>query len=595
MPFSSLFNFTISPASTFGIIYRIWRQLPLRRRSQFVFLFVFSTLSGLSELISVGSVIPLLTAFANPNTIQDFPAAKFISTVFGVTSSDRIFVLYVLFFVSVIIISAIVRILNVWFNGRFAASVGTDFSSEAYNRALNQSYESFLRQNSSTTITASVTHIKLLILSINYFLQLITAALVSLFIISGLFLVNSVVALSISSILLLAYSILALFLRNQIRSNGKKIASASTSQVRILQEGLGAIRDVILDGTQHVYLSIYRQYDKPLRMLTAKNNFLSVFPRFGLEALGLISISLIPLLLLSSSSDFPSLLPILGTFALGSQRLLPALQLIYIAWTQIKSHQPSVSAVLELVELPEPPSFPYVKPLHLTESLSFSNVSYRYASDLPLVLTDISLNIQAGQRVAIVGLTGSGKSTTIDILMGLLKPSSGTFLVNGLNIYDPNHPERIQSWRSSVAHVPQAIYLSDSTIYENIAFGIPYSDIDFDRVHSCAQQAHISGFIESTHQGYNTSVGENGVRLSGGQRQRIGIARALYKNASTLILDEATSALDTITEESVMNSINSLSTNLTIIIVAHRLSTLRLCDRILTLDNGVITSDLPPV
>jgi ATP-binding cassette subfamily B protein len=237
-------------------------------------------------------------------------------------------------------------------------------------------------------------------------------------------------------------------------------------------------------------------------------------------------------------------------------------------------------AVLAMLNQPLPPQVTVAEPLPLRQTIRLEGVHFRYGPDQPEVLRGLDLEIRRGERIGLIGSTGSGKSTTVDLLMGLLEPSQGRILVDGADLHDPAHPERLAAWRAAIAHVPQSIYLADSSIAENIAFGVPIGQIDLERVRQVAEQAQIASFIEASPEGYQSFVGERGIRLSGGQRQRIGIARALYKQAQVLVFDEATSALDTGTEEAVMEAVEDLSEEFTIVMIAHRLSTLKSCDRL---------------
>jgi len=277
-------------------------------------------------------------------------------------------------------------------------------------------------------------------------------------------------------------------------------------------------------------------------------------------------------------------LPVLGALALGAQRLLPAMQQGYSAWATIMGSKASLVETISLLDQPLSEDLFQVAsiPLPLKSSISFNEVYFRYSDEDSWVLHNLNLLIPKGSRVGIIGTTGSGKSTAIDLLMGLLSPSKGIITIDG----SPCVGSQLKSWQKTIAHVPQMIYLADTSIAENIAFGVPKNLIDMDRILLAARQAHISDFVESLSEGYDTNVGERGVRLSGGQRQRIGIARALYKRAKVLIFDEATSALDTETELSVMESIDSLDRDLTIILVAHRITTLSRCDKIVELEQG---------
>jgi ATP-binding cassette subfamily B protein len=250
--------------------------------------------------------------------------------------------------------------------------------------------------------------------------------------------------------------------------------------------------------------------------------------------------------------------------------------------------------VIELLDQPLPLLKAVAEPLALHQSLRLQSVRFRYAPELPEVLQGLDLEIRRGERIGLIGSTGSGKSTLVDLLMGLLVPSSGRLLVDGQDMNDPAHADRLAGWRAAVAHVPQSIYLADSSIAENIAFGVPRHEIDLARVKQSAEQAQIAGFIESSLEGYASCVGERGIRLSGGQRQRIGIARALYKQASIIFFDEATSALDISTEEAVMEAVEGLSRDLTMVMIAHRLSTVQRCDRVVRLGHGAVVASGPP-
>ena len=308
----------------------------------------------------------------------------------------------------------------------------------------------------------------------------------------------------------------------------------------------------------------------------------------------MIAIAILATALSAQKGGGAAALPVLGAFALGAQRLLPAMQQTYSGWSSLKGYSTDLEGVLEMLQQPLPTVLEVNKKLVLNSEICFFDVCFSYGQGSKGVLNDLSLKIERGQRVGFIGSTGSGKSTTVDLLMGLLYPIKGQIFVDGLDLHDPAHPERLLAWRSAIAHVPQTIYLADSSIAENIAFGVSRQQIDFDRLQLAAKQAQIASFIEASPDGYNSFVGERGIRLSGGQRQRLGIARALYKQAQVLILDEATSALDNDTEQAVMDAINQLDRNLTVVMIAHRLSTVAKCDRVIRLDHGRVVADGPP-
>jgi ABC-type multidrug transport system fused ATPase/permease subunit len=286
-----------------------------------------------------------------------------------------------------------------------------------------------------------------------------------------------------------------------------------------------------------------------------------------------------------SAGGISASLPVLGALALGAQKIMPQMQQIYFGVVSVGGSQQALFDVLALLEQPilieEASPVPSI-PTNLKHSIKLCNLSFRYRQETPEILKDLNLEIVRGSRVGFIGKTGSGKSTVIDLIMGLLEPTSGCIKIDGLSLNKKNRGE----WQSRIAHVPQTIYLADSTIAENIAFGVDTHLIDHERVQDAARKAQLSEFIGTLAARYQTAVGERGVRLSGGQRQRIGLARALYKNADLLILDEATSALDDATENAVMQSINSLGNEITVLMIAHRTSTLSNCDRIFELEDG---------
>jgi ATP-binding cassette subfamily B protein len=322
--------------------------------------------------------------------------------------------------------------------------------------------------------------------------------------------------------------------------------------------------------------------------------FLTSFPRYALEALGLVAIALLGGLLVLQKGSGAAVIPTMGALALGAQRLLPALQQIYSGWASLNSWSAGLAAVIELLEQPLPQQQALTEPLALQQSIRLQGVRFGYAPDLPDVLLGLDLEIRRGERIGLIGSTGSGKSTLVDLLMGLLMPSGGRLLVDGHDLHDPINSDLLAAWRAGVAHVPQSIYLADSSIAENIAFGVPRGQIDLERVRQAAEQAQIASFIEASPEGYQSFVGERGIRLSGGQRQRIGIARALYKQARVLVLDEATSALDNETESAVMDSLRHHDFAVTVFMIAHRLTTVTRCDRLIRMNQGKILMIGPP-
>ena len=585
-----------STTSTRVLLLGIWGHLTKRRRIQLGVLLVVMLASGVAEVFSLAAVLPFLAVLANPEQIWQMPLVQQIAPVLQITAADQLLRPVTLLFGIAAIAAAAVRLLNVWLNGRVAAAVSSDLSCEAYKRTLYQPYGVHVARNSSGVITALQSNVGSLVGMLNALLTMFTSGLVLQALLWALLIIDARVALIAGGLFGVAYAVIVQSSKKQLAVISNKTVVYSQLSLQALQEGLGAIRDVLLDGSQPLYLDIYREADRPLRQISAKSNFIAAFPRYLMEAVGLCLIGGVAYGLTNSYGGIATALPLLGALALGAQRILPALQQTYSSWAAIKAYKSAVESVLSTLKQPLPAGAYGVAatPLKLQNSIKFENVYFAYSNETPSVLNGLSFEIKKGERLGFIGTTGSGKSTTIDLLMGLLEPNSGKVLVDNIDINSKQDPEKLLAWRAAIAHVPQAIYLADRSIAENIAFGVDQKQIDIKRVKEAAQQAQISEFIESSPQGYKTFVGERGIRLSGGQRQRIGIARALYKQASVLIFDEATSALDNATEAALMDAIENLSRELTIVMIAHRLTTVERCDRVIELSNGSVLAITKP-
>jgi len=577
------------PQTTRSLLRCIWGHLSRRRRVQLGVLSLVMMGSAAAELVSLGSVLPFLAVLSDSEWLWQQPLIQELALRAGFFSGpEQLLLPATAAFAVAALLAALVRLINLWLNGRLAAAIGSDLSGEAYRRTLYQPYFVHVQRNSSMVINTITYGVTRSIVALNAFFLMATSLVVAGGLFIGLLLIDWRVALATSMLFGSAYSVIAVVNQSKLSRNSSQMTVSSSRLLKAVQEGLGAIRDVLIDGSQPYYLDIYFQADRRQRKLEAQNNFLVAFPRFGLEAVGMVTLALLGFILVIQKGSGIAVIPLLGAMALGAQRLLPAMQQVYGGWALLKGYNADLSGLIELLEQPLPPSYRATEAMNWYQSIQLKGVRYRYAQNLPEVLKGLDMEIWRGQRVGLIGSTGSGKSTTVDLLMGLLPPSEGRLMVDGLDLYNPMHPERVLSWRATIAHVPQSIYLADASIAENIAFGIPKEQIDMARVRDAAVQAQIAAFIESCSEGYGSYVGERGIRLSGGQRQRIGIARALYRRASVLVFDEATSSLDNETEMGVIESINNLSKNLTVIMIAHRLSTLQSCDLLIELKDGQI-------
>jgi len=576
-----------SEVNMLGMIQRLWGHMSHRRHRQIGLLFILMIISAFAEVVSVGAIVPFLGVLIAPEQVFSHPIVAEFSQIMGIKSANELVLPLTISFAVAALLAGGVRILLLWFNTHLAAVMTADLSLEIYRRTLYQPYQVHVARNSSVVISNVTSKVHYAGMALQQGLLFISSMLILVAILLTLFVINTMVALiSIVSFSIL-YGLISWLSRKHLNDNAQYLSYGSTQAVKALQEGLGAIRDVLLDGSQPFYCEIYHRSDYPLRLALGNNVFIGGSPRYIIEASIIGLMAILAYSLNSGSGGVASALPVLGALALGAQRMLPALQQMYIAWSSIAGTHASIADTLELLDQPLPvealKSAP--TPLAFRDTICFDSVYFRYGSDSPWVLRDFSLNISKGSRIGLVGSTGSGKSTVLDLLMGLTEPTEGTILIDG-------HPltssDRRRAWQQIIAHVPQSIYLADGTLVENIAFGVLPDEVDMSRVRQVARQAQIAEFIESRAGGYNAFVGERGICLSGGQRQRIGIARALYKKAEVLIFDEATSALDNRTEKNLMKTVEGLNRNLTIVMVAHRLSTVKRCETIVELEQGQI-------
>jgi ATP-binding cassette subfamily B protein len=542
--------------------------------------------ASLAEILSIGAVLPFLAMLTAPERVFEHTAAQPIIQALGVTAPAQLLLPLTIAFGTAVLLAGTIRLILLWASTRLSFATGADLSINIYRRTLYQPYAVHCARNSSEVINGISGKANSIIYSIIVpALTLMSSSVMLIAILIALLAVEPFIALAAFGGFGLIYALIIRVTRVQLLANSQRIARESSHVIKSLQEGLGGIRDVLIDGSQATYCDIYRNADLPLRYAQGNNFFISSSPRYGMEALGMMLIAALAFSLSEQTNGVAKAIPILGALALGAQRLLPVLQQAYGSWTSIQGGQASLQDTLDLLDQPIPDyADKPANPLCFKHNISLKQLSFRYSSQTPYVLKQLNLTIGKGSRVGFIGTTGSGKSTLLDIIMGLLQPTNGTLEVDG----QPITPLNYRAWQAHIAHVPQAIFLADSSIEENIAFGIPKDQIDPQRVRRAAQQAQIADDIESWPNKYQTFVGERGIRLSGGQRQRIGIARALYKQADVIIFDEATSALDNETEQAVMQAIESLSKELTILIIAHRISTLENCSQIVELgDTGV--------
>lgn len=585
---------TEAPANTTlpAIFHRFERHLSRERRNQCLGLLGLAFVGAIAELVTLGAVLPFLAVLFGTSAQSSGGAAGFVEGLIPtqlLRSDDALLTVSILLIV-VVIIAAAMRTALYWVLYSTVFSLAHDFGVGVYRKSLYQPYTYHLNKNSSDILAVTNTVQILLFQVLLPLFEAFAAGFVAIFIIAGLLVIDASSALIAGTSFALIYLAITHVVRPMLSRNSSHIATAQTDRVRCVQEGLGDIRDILLDGSQEAYAAKFGSVDGVWRKAQATNMALSVVPRFAVEGIGISIIVLLALILSRSDNSLVSSLPVLGALALGAQRLLPLIQKVYAGWSQAVGSRQLFLDVLALLDQEIPPEYhpdAVSAPVTFARSIRFDDMSFRYEENARLVLDAIDLDVAKGERIGIVGKTGSGKSTLMDLMMGLIDPSDGRVLIDGVPLTRDNR----RAWQMQIAHVPQSIFLTDGSITENIALGRPREVIDEKRIRQAAEQAQLADVIAGLPQGYDTFVGERGVRLSGGQRQRIGIARALYKRAHVLIFDEATSALDSDTERLVLEAVDQLDRELyTMFFIAHQTSSMVLCDRIVQLEAGRIGS-----
>ncbi|MDB9915764.1 ABC transporter ATP-binding protein/permease [Alphaproteobacteria bacterium] len=573
------------------LLRKLWNHLSKRRHNQFWLILILMIITSLAEIVSLGSVLPFLGILTQPELVFQHSLMQPIIKVFNITEPNQLILPLTITFILAALLAGSIRLTLLYTMTRYSFATGADLSINIYQRTLYQDYAKHVSKNSSEVINVIITKTNTVINeTLAPILMLISSLIILTGILSALFIINVNLTLSAFIGFGLMYWGVIFFTKKQIKVNSEVIANQSTQMIKSLQEGLGGIRDVIINDSQKFYCGLYRIADLPLRRASGNNRFISGSPRYAMEAIGMTFFAGIAFVISQQVGGMSSAIPVLGALALGAQRLLPALQQAYSSYSTIKGAQSSLEDVIHLLEQPLPEYALQNEdalsqtPLKFEQEIKLTGLSFRYDHNTPWVLKDVNLSLNKGMRFGFIGATGSGKSTLLDIIMGLLQPTLGKIHIDQTEINNQN----CRAWQMHLAHVPQNIYLSDNTIEENIAFGVPKKQINHKQVKKAAKQAQIADLIEGWKNGYKTFVGERGIRLSGGQRQRIGIARALYKKANVLIFDEATNALDNKTEKAVMEEIEGLDKELTILIIAHRLTTLKSCDKIIKLDENHI-------
>jgi ATP-binding cassette, subfamily B, bacterial PglK len=559
----------------------LFRLLTRARRRQLAATLLLMLVGAAAEMVTIGAALPFLALIADPASALIPPRLH----AFLVAIGDSAVVGAAYLLIVAAIGSALVRLALAWGSQRFVMAVGHDMAAAVFGRMLRLPYAEQVRRNSSQTL-AAVEKVQGVVFGLlQPAMQGLIATVIALCVFVLLLRIDALAAGAAALTVALVYVGVSLAARPRLRRNSEALAGTLVERTRTVQEGLGGIRDIILDRSEAVVEARFRDLDSRYRRAQAATQFVAGSPRFVVEATGLVAIALVALAMSLQPGGVVRAIPVLGALALGAQRLLPLLQQAYHGWSMASGNLRAFRDVIEMMEMPIPAPPPAVsRPLAFDRGIEFDRVAFRYPEGR-FALSDVSFRIAAGAHVGIAGPTGGGKSTLLDLLMGLLEPDEGEIRVDGR----PLDAAGRYAWQAGLAHVPQAIYLIDDTIAANIAFPRSAGELDEERLAGAIRAAQLEPFLASLPEGLDTRVGERGVRLSGGQRQRIGLARALCRRPRLLVLDEATSALDQATEAAVLAALDARRAGLTLVTVAHRASTLAVCDRLIRVDGGRVT------
>ena len=572
-----------------NIIKKILYLFSPKEQKSFYLLLLLMFVMAFFDILGIASILPFITILTNPNLIETNIALAYLyekSFILGVENkTDFLFLSGVIVFI-LLIVSLFLKGIANYAQIRFSMMREYSIGKKLIEGYLHQPYIWFLNKNTADigkNILSEVNQV--IIQTIFPVITIISQSAITLLILLMLIAVDPTISLIVGFILGFSYLIIFTLIKNILTKIGLQRLDANKRRFNSITEAFGSFKETKLRALEENHVNQFSKNAVVYAQSQSLATIIAQLPRYFLEAIGFGGLIILILFLMAKNQNFLSVIPIITLYAFAGYRLMPALQQIYKSITQIRFSKPSLETLhddlqkLKIVKIKDEINNPII----LKKKITLNNINFHYPDTKELKLKNINLEILVNTKIGIVGATGSGKTTLVDLILGLLDPISGTFLIDDKVI----QPQDKKFWQKSIGYVPQEIYLKDTSIISNIAFGIEEKDIDMQSVEKVSKIANLHKFITNElPYGYNTIVGERGVRLSGGQRQRIGIARAIYQNPKLLVLDEATSALDNITEKSVVEAINNLDNNITTIMVAHRLSSVKNCDNIFLLENG---------
>lgn len=575
----------------------LWHSVSTENRKTFFYICILTILLSIFEAASLGSILPFLTALISPDLILDNELFNTVLDPLGITNESQIVTASTILFISVTIITGVFRFTLLRFQYVFAHKSANNLSDKIFNNIINKKYSDIYKINSSEIVASLTQKMQQFINStLLPILMLMSSIMVFLVLTVGLLLIDWKLTVALGLILISTYVLSFLFVKDRIAKNSKIFSYENDLLVKAIQETFGGIREVILGNRKKSVNDRFNKSDFKVRMAQASTLFMAACPKMLIEVVVFVSVAIVAYIAFYESGSVLMSIPTLGSLAYAAQRMLPIIQLVYANIISIRSSRGIIQDLCDLlpdtdnskdfnkkIDLEVIDNFKPKKD-YFNQSIELKGVSFRYSFEENFAIKNINLVINPGERIGFFGKTGSGKSTLLDVIMGLLKPSSGEILCDGISYNDISEEDLYQIF----SHVPQSIYLADASIIQNIG-GLGDNDrVDTDRVMKASELAQINEDIENFKDGYDTTVGERGVRLSGGQLQRLGIARSLYEPSKILVLDEATSSIDPKMEKKIEASLNKLQKDISVIKVAHRISTLEGCDIIYEISNGQI-------
>lgn len=574
----------------FGPVRKLWFLLEHNDKKTSVLIFFLMIFGTILELIGIGLIIPVLAILGDETIIYKYPLLAKLVEFLGYPSHKTLVVYVMSLLFLVYLFKTLFLGYSIHKQSRFIYQLAAKTSAKLFKLYLFQPYPFHLHRNSAELIRIVSTDVTMLASVV----QSSTIVIAELFILFGMFslmfFVEPTGAFISMSVLSLSAWLFNLLTKKKLTKWGGENQFHGYKKFQHIQQGLGAAKDVKVLGREKQFVEKYNSHNVRIAVLSERQYTLSQYPRLFIELLAILGLITVTISMIFLGKDIRVVLPTLSLFALAAFRLMPSVNRIMSGIQTIQYSSPSIAIIhAELSKLKSVSEKPFKDQFRFTRQISFESVSFEYPSNNKTILREVSFSIQKGESIGIIGGSGAGKTTLIDLLLALFEPTSGSIKIDDVDVND-----NIRGWQDQIGYVPQSIYLTDDTLRRNIAFGLEDNVIDEKKIYAAIKAAQLETFINKLKDGLDTEVGERGVRLSGGQRQRIGIARALYHNPQVLVLDEATSSLDNHTEKSVMEAINALHGKKTLVIVAHRLSTVERCDRVFRFENGIMVGQGTP-